>query len=123
MLSFAFGSGALTILACGAASPVELLLVSFGEKAGARGLGLVVDLAEDGAYVLGRVFVRMTGFAACVDEVGDLLWKLPVEAGLRAPTGIEILAQTGVVETLGRARHYQDECNLLLSGRVCAQQQ
>ena len=76
------------------AGPVELLLVSFGKKAGARGLGLVVDVAEDCAYVLGRVLVGMTGFPACVNEVGDLLWKLSLEAGLRAPTGVEILAQT-----------------------------
>ena len=84
-----------------------MLLVSFGEKAGARGLGLVVDVAEDGAYVLGGVSVRMTGLSSCVDEVWDLLRKLPVEAGLRAPTGVEILAQTGVGETPGSAGHFK----------------
>ena len=69
-------------------------MISFCEEAGAGRLGLVVDVAEDCAYVLGRVLVGMTGFPACVNEVGDLLWKLSLEAGLRAPTGVEILAQT-----------------------------
>ena len=58
-----------------------------------------LDVAEDGAYVLGRVLVGVTGFPACVDEVGDLLWKLALEAGLRALTGVEILAQARVVKT------------------------
>ena len=86
-------------------------MISLCEEAGAGRLGFVVDVVEDGAYVLGRVFVRMTGFTACVDEVGDLLWKLPVEAGLRAPTGVEILAQ-GRGKTLGSAGH----CNV---GAIC----
>ena len=106
-MSFAFGGGALTVLSCGAASPVELFLVSLGEEAGASGLGLVVDVAEDCAYVLGRVLVGMTGFPACVDEVGDLLWKLSLEAGLRAPTGVEILAQARVGETPRSAGHFR----------------
>ena len=106
MLLFAFGGSALTVLACEAASPVDLLLVSFGEKAGARGLGLVVDVAEDGAYVLGRVLVGVTGLSTCVQVVKDLLGKLLVEAGLRAPTGVEILAQRGG-ETLGSAGHFK----------------
>ena len=41
----------------------------------------------------------MTGFPACVDEVRNLLRKLSLEAGLRAPTGVEILAHTRVGET------------------------
>ena len=82
-------------------------MVSLGEEAGAGRLGFVVDVAEDGAYVLGRVFVWMTGFAACVDEVGDLLWKLSLEAGLRAPTGVEILAQARVGETPRSAGHFR----------------
>ena len=96
---FAFGGNTLTELAGGAAGLVESSLISFCEETGAGRLGLVVDVAEDCAYVLGRVLVGMTGFPSCVDEVGDLLWKLSLEAGLRAPTGVEILAQTRVGET------------------------
>ena len=92
----AFGGSTLPELAGCAAGLVESSLISLGEEAGAGRLGLVVDVAEDGAYVLGRVLVGVTGFPACVDEVGDLLWKLSLEAGLRAPTGVEILAHTGV---------------------------
>ena len=45
-------------------------------------LGLVADVADDGAYVLGRELVGMTGFPACVDEVGDLQRKLLLKVGL-----------------------------------------
>ena len=86
---------------------VEAFLVSLCEEAGAGRLGLVVDVAEDCAYVLGRVLVGMTGFPACVDEVGNLLWKLSSEAGLRAPIGVEILAQTRVGETPRSAGHFR----------------
>ena len=47
--------------------------------------------------------------------VEDLLGKLALEFGLRAPTGVEIFARARR-ETLGCAGHYQDECNLSLSG-------
>ena len=82
-------------------------MVCFGEEAGACGFWFVVDKLEDGAHVTGGVFVRLTGLSSCVDKVWDLLRKLPVEAGLRAPTGVEVLAQTGVGETLGSARHFK----------------
>ena len=118
----AFGSDTLTELAGGVAGLIESSLISLSEEAGAGRLGFVVDVVEDCTYVLGRVFVGVTGFPACVDEVGDLLWKLSLKAGLRAPTGVEVLAQARVVKTLGCAGHYQDKCNLSLSGRVRAQQ-
>ena len=69
----AFGGDALTVVACGAASAIETRLIGFCEEAGARGLGLVVDVAEDGAYVLGRVLVGVTGLSTCVQVVKDLL--------------------------------------------------
>ena len=106
-MSFTFGGSALTVLACEVASLVELLLVSFGEKAGARGLGLVVDVVEDCAYILGRVVVGVTGFSTCVQVVEDLLGKLLIEAGLRAPTDVEILAQARVGETPRSAGHFR----------------
>ena len=81
-------------------------MISLCEEAGAGRLGLVVDVAEDCAYVLGRVLVGVTGLSTCVQVVKDLLGKLLVEAGLRAPTGVEILAQRGG-ETLGSAGHFK----------------
>ena len=45
------------------------------------GHGFVADVADDGAYVLGREFVGVTGVPACVDEVRDLWRKLPLKTG------------------------------------------
>ena len=42
----------------------------------------------------------------CVQVVKDLLGKLLIETGLRAPTGVEILAQRGG-ETLESTRHFK----------------
>ena len=81
-------------------------MIVFCEEAGAGRLGLVIDVAEDCAYVLGRVLVGVTGLSTCVQVVKDLLRKLLIEAGLRAPTGVEILAQGGG-ETLGSAGHFK----------------
>ena len=70
-------------------------MVCFCEEARTRGFGFVVDEFENCAYVLGGVFVRVTGLAACVNVVEDLLGKLSLKLGLRAPTGVEVLAWTG----------------------------
>ena len=59
-----------------------------------RGFGFVVDKFEDRADVLGGVFVWVTGLATCVNVVEDLLGKLSLKLGLRAPTGVEVLAWT-----------------------------
>ena len=59
----------------------------------------VVDVAEDGAYVLSRVAVWLTGFSTCVDKVGDLLVDAALKLGLRAPTGSEVLAVADVEST------------------------
>ena len=66
MLLFTFGSSALTVCACGVASPVELLLVGFSEKAEVCALRLIVDIAEDCTYVLSHVLVEVTGLSSCV---------------------------------------------------------
>ena len=50
----------------GTAGLVEAFLISFCEEAGAGRLGLVVDVAEDCAYVLGRVLVGVTGLSTFV---------------------------------------------------------
>ena len=39
-------------------------------------LAAVADVVDDGMYILGRKFVEMTGFSACVDEVRDLMEKI-----------------------------------------------
>ena len=61
-----FGGDVLTVLAGLSAGFVEARLVFLSEEAGARGLGFVVDVAEDCAYVLGRVLVGVTGLSTCV---------------------------------------------------------
>ena len=60
---------------------VESSLISFCEETGAGRLGLVVDVAEDCAYVLGRVSVGVTGLSTMVKVVENLLGKLSIEAG------------------------------------------
>ena len=62
----AFGGDALTVLLGRATSPVLALLISFRKEARVCGLRLVIDVVEDGAYVLGCVLVGVTGLSACV---------------------------------------------------------
>ena len=69
-------------------------MVCFCEEARTRGFRFVVDEFEDRADVLGGVLVRVTGLRTCVDVVEDLLGKLSLKLGLRAPTGVEVLAWT-----------------------------
>ena len=84
-----------------------MCLVCLCEETGSSGLGFVVDVAEDCVYILGGVLVGVTGLFMSVKKVWDLLGKLPMEAGLRAPTGVEILAQARVGETPRSAGHFR----------------
>ena len=44
-------------------SLVEVFLISFCEEAKACGLGLVVDVVEDGVYILGHILVEVTSLS------------------------------------------------------------
>ena len=84
----------LSELVRGATSVVQSGLVCFCEEARTRGFRFVVDEFEDCADILGGVFGWVTGIATCVNVVEDLLGQLSLKLGLRALTGVEVLAWT-----------------------------
>ena len=69
----AFNSNMLIIEVGCVADLIEALLICFCKEAGACRLRLVIDVAEDGVYILGHILVELTNFSASVDEVRNLL--------------------------------------------------